>query len=53
MNGEWLRGFGRLWANHGLQARPGFAWRFLLRARPGLPEPPALGIVAQTETKHL
>jgi hypothetical protein len=25
--------------NHRLQARPGFAWLFVLRPRPGLPEP--------------
>ena len=26
-------------SNHRLQARPGFAWLFVLRPRPGLPEP--------------
>src|SRR6185437_4784285 len=31
-----LRGFGRRWANHGLQARPGFAGLVGPRPRPGL-----------------
>jgi hypothetical protein len=39
MNDERLRGFGRLWANQRLQARPGFAWLVVLPPRPGLPEP--------------
>jgi hypothetical protein len=32
-----LKGFGRLWANHRPQARPGLAWLFVVRPRPGLP----------------
>jgi hypothetical protein len=39
MNGWGLRRFGRRWANHRLQARPGFAWLFVLSPQPGLPEP--------------
>ena len=39
MNGGRRRGIGRRWANHRLQARPGFAWLFVLRPRPGPPEP--------------
>jgi len=34
-----LRGFGRGWAKHHLQARPGFAWLFGLCPRPRLPDP--------------
>ena len=40
MNDRHVRGFGRRWANHGLQARPGFVGLFVLRPRPGLAEPP-------------
>ena len=32
-------GIGRRWANHRLQARPAFAWLFVLSPPPGLPEP--------------
>ena len=39
MNGWRLSRFGRRWANHRLQARPGFAWLFVVSPRPGLPEP--------------
>src|SRR5262249_7960820 len=38
MNGWRLRRFGRHWVNHRLQARPVFAWLFVLSPRPGLPE---------------
>ncbi len=39
MNDERLKGFGRLWANHRLQPRPGSAWLIVLRPRPGRPGP--------------
>ena len=39
MNGERLTAFGGLWANHWLQARPGFIMPLALGLRPGLPEP--------------
>jgi hypothetical protein len=39
INGRRRREIGHRWANHRLQARPGFAWLFVLRPQPGLPEP--------------
>ena len=39
INGGGQTGIGPRWANHRLQARPGFAWPFVLSPRPGLPEP--------------
>jgi len=48
MNGGRLTEFGRRWANQRLQARPGFAWLFVLRPRPGLPEPDRSALCALT-----
>jgi len=33
-----LGGFGRRWANHGVEASPGFSWRVCSAPWPGLPE---------------